>query len=193
MSESSSVEPVARSCGACSLCCTVLRVDELSKLAGVPCKHQREGGGCRVHRTRPRICRAYTCLWLSGGLDEDDRPDRLGAVIDILVTGAETRLSIQAARPGAFDESPRLQEIAQAHRESMPVRVVEADHVLDPDRPYRVLLAGGEAHRVTGEWRTRARPNEPPERIRLPWIARLARRVMIAFRKHRIARMRNKP
>ena len=34
----------------------------------------------------------------------------------------------------------------------MPVRIVEAGNYLDPDRPFRVLLAAGEEHRVAGEW-----------------------------------------
>ena len=82
----------ARSCGACSLCCTVLRVDELKKLGGVDCQHQRKPGefdepksfGCAIHDRRPQICRSYHCLWIAGGLSAGDRPDKLGAVVDIL-------------------------------------------------------------------------------------------------------------
>ena len=70
-----------RAGGDCSLCCQVLRVDELAKLGGVPCIHQDVGAkGCSIHPSRPKICRAYRCLWLSGGLAEADRPHRLGAV-----------------------------------------------------------------------------------------------------------------
>ena len=53
-------------------------------------------------------------------------PDHLGALIDILTEGGSTRLSIQEAVPAAFDASPRLQEIADQYRASMPVRVVAA-------------------------------------------------------------------
>lgn len=169
----------------------MLRVDELSKLGGVPCAHQRSGGGCEIHATRPPICRAYSCLWLSGSLDEGDRPDRLGAVVDLVVVGAEARLSIQEGRPGAFDASARLQQIADAHRESIPVRVVEAGNVHDPDRPFRVLLPDGEVQRVEGEWRTIERPGQPPVRVRLGPFARFARRIAIAFRRRRSAALRN--
>lgn len=182
--------PHARSCGACSLCCTVLRVDELEKLGGVACEHQRKGGGCAIHETRPRICRAYSCLWLSGGLEEADRPDRLGAITDILTVGAETRLSIQEAAPGAFDGSARLQDVARQYRDSMPVRIVEAGNFLDPDRPYRVLLGDGEEHRVEGEWTTVLRPGHDLHKHRLSAFARLARRIVIWFRERKIAAMR---
>jgi hypothetical protein len=181
--------PHARSCGACSLCCTVLRVDELKKLGGVSCKHQCEGGGCAIHATRPSICRAYQCLWLSGGLTDDDRPDSLGAIVDILTVGAETRVSIQEATPNAFDRSPRLQEIAAQYRDAMPVRIVEHGNFLDPDRPYRVLLGDSEEHRVRGEWTTVLRPGSEPERRRLSAFERLARRIAVWIRSRKISGM----
>jgi len=167
----------------------VLRVDELKKLGGVSCKHQCEGGGCAIHETRPSICRAYKCLWLSGGLADDDRPDSLGAIVDILTVGAETRVSIQEATPNAFDRSPRLQEIAAQYRDAMPVRIVEHGNFLDPDRPYRVLLGDSEEHRVRGEWTTVLRPGSEPERRRLSAFERLARRIAVWIRSRKISGM----
>ncbi len=169
----------ARSCGACSCCCHVLRVDELSKPAGCDCVHQREGGGCGIYETRPPICRGYRCLWLQGGLEEEERPDRLGAVVDLEPTGVGVRLAIREVRGGAFDASPALQAIAERYRESMPVRITDTADPTDPDRPYRVLLAGGVEHRVEGEWTEVRRPDRAPERLRLGWAERLARRVGI--------------
>jgi hypothetical protein len=141
----------ARGCGACSVCCTVLRVDELAKLGGVTCLHQRAEGGCAIHPRRPAICRAYACLWLRGSLDDVDRPDRLGAVLDLASRGGLPELVIHEAAPGAFDGVARLREIAEAYRASMPVRMHEYGEALDPDRRFRVLLPGGEEQRVAGE------------------------------------------
>jgi hypothetical protein len=180
-----------RECGACSLCCTVLRVDELGKLGGTPCDHQRARGGCGIHPERPGICRAYRCLWLSGGLADDDRPDRLAAVIDILSQGMTTRLSIQEAEPGAFDASPRLRQIAEEFRVSMPVRIVAAGNVLDPDRPFRVLLPGGEEQRVRGEVIEILRDGKLVEERRQPWLDRMVRRLTIAVRRLRVAGARH--
>jgi hypothetical protein len=177
-----------RSCGDCSLCCTALRVDEIGKLAGVPCEHQLPRGGCAIHARRPKICRAYQCLWLDGGLREDDRPDRLGAVVDIVREGIGARLSIQEGSAGAFDGSRRLREIADEHRESMPVRVVPAGNVLDPDRPYRVLVADGGEHRVEGEWVEHYREGRRISRERLSFIERQARRLAILIRRFKLAR-----
>jgi hypothetical protein len=192
-SPSSAAAASGRSCGACSLCCTVLRVDELAKLGGTPCLHQRAEGGCAIHPRRPAICRRYRCLWLQGGLDPGDRPDRLGAVLDLASRGGLPELVVHEAEPGAFDRSSRLREIALHHRDSMPVRIQDSGGVLDADRPYRVLLPGGEEQRVAGErieiWRDGVRVAER----RLPWVERLARRAVLAARRLRLLRHRRGP
>ena len=177
-----------RSCGDCSLCCQVLRVDELAKLGGVPCIHQDVGAkGCSIHPSRPKICRAYRFLWLSGGLAEPDRPDRLGAVLDVVAQGPVVRLEIRESRPGLFDASPRLAAIAEEFRSSMPVRITDVGDVLDPDRPYRLLLPEGEEHRVAGDWTEVHKPGRPLERRRLPWLERTVRRLVLRLRRYRLA------
>ena len=178
-----------RRCGECSLCCTVLRVDELGKPAGIPCAKLRAahaGGGCGIHPTRPGICRAYRCAWLEGRFRDEDRPDRLGAVVDFAPRGAGFELVIVQQEPGAFDRSERLREIADAHRESLLVRVSDVENVRDPDRPFRVLLPGGEEHRVTGESVQILRDGRPVAERRLPWLERLARRLLVRIRSWRL-------
>jgi Fe-S-cluster containining protein len=188
------MEPgMERRCGDCSLCCTVLRVDapKLKKLGGVNCLHQDVGGpGCAIHATRPQICRAYRCLWLGGGLEEAERPDLLGAVLDVVSDGATVRLEIREAVPGSFDDSERLQAIGERYRVSMPVRISDVGDVLDPDRPYRVLLPGGEEYRVRGEWTEVVHSGRITQRRRLSWIERAARRVILAVRRFRQRGMR---
>jgi hypothetical protein len=183
-----------RACGECSLCCQVLRVDELAKLGGVCCVHQDVGArGCSIHPSRPKICRAYRCLWLSGGLAEADRPDRLGAVLDVVAQGPSVRLEIRESRPGLFDTSTRLAAIAEDFRSSMPVQITDVGDVLDPDRPYRLLLSHGEEHRVTGDWTEIRKPGRPPERRRLPWLERTVRRGVLGLRRFRLGAARSKP
>jgi hypothetical protein len=176
-----------RACGACSLCCTVLRVDELRKLGGTPCVHEREGGGCGIYAERPAICRAYQCLWLRGGLGDDDRPDQLGAVLDVVAQGASPWLEIREASPGAFERSARLREIAEHYRQSMPVRIGDVADVLDPERRFRVLLTGGEERLVEGEWTTLRRSGLPDTRLRLPIFERWLRRLGLWLRRRRVA------
>jgi len=186
----------ARRCGACSLCCTVLRVDEIAKLGGTVCQHVRDGGGCAIHASRPQICRAYHCLWLRGDpqpgtgrggqLGDDDRPDRLGAVLDVVQTGASVRLSIRQATPHSYDRSPRLQQIAAEFRESMPVRISDVSNVADPDQPFRVLLADGEEQIVAGDRVTFVRDGTVLRTTKLPWPERFARRAALRWRALRL-------
>ena len=165
----------------------MLRVDELRKLGGVPCpKLGSPGSGCSIHSTRPGICRRYQCLWLQGRLEEEDRPDRLGAVLDLLSEGGTTRLAIREASPGAFDHNPRLQEIAERFRTSVVVRISGTQDVLDADAPYRMLLPGGETHHVEGEWTTITWPDGRSERRRLAWLERSFRGLVLAVQRWRL-------
>ena len=145
--------------------------------------------GCGIHSSRPSVCRAYRCLWLRGGLREDDRPDGLGAVLDIVPEGATPYLAIRELSAGAFDASPRLREIAEEFRVAMPVRITSADEVMNPDRSYRVLQADGREQRVSGEWVESFQHGEPVSRRRMPWLERMARRLQLAAVSLKLSRL----
>ena len=180
----------ARSCGECDLCCTVLRVDALKKLGGRRCDHQREEGqGCGIYATRPAICRAYRCLWLQGGLDLSDRPDRIGAVIDLSTREGPAYLGIRQLREGTFESSPRLQQIAEAFRETIPVRITRAEDAENASRPYRVLRADGLEQRVEGEWVEEIRNGKSLGPRRIPRIERGFRQLQLAWRRWRGRRL----
>lgn len=177
-----------RACGPCSLCCHVLRVDELSKPAGRDCLHQRSAGGCAIHASRPGVCRAYHCLWLQGGLEDAERPDRIGGVVDLETTGIGLRLAIREAHPGVYDASPALQAIAARYRDQMPVRISDSADPGDPDRPFRVLLAEGVEQRVEGDRIRVYRDGALVEERRQGWAERLGRRLSIWWRSRGLAR-----
>ncbi len=177
----------SRDCGPCTLCCTVLRVDDLKKLGGVACAHLRaDSAGCGIYQDRPRICRTYRCLWLQGGLEDDDRPDRLDAVLDLLTEGGTTRLSVRESVPGAADTNPRLREVIAQFRASVPVRISDVRDVMNPDAPFRVLLPGGEEHRLAGDTRTLWRDGVCQSTERLPLLDRVVRRIVHAIRAFRV-------
>ena len=129
----------------------MLRVDELAKLGGRPCLHQRAEGGCGVHDQRPAVCRAYRCAWLEGAFEPEDRPDRLGAVPNFQSRGDSVRLVLRQLDGGAVGRSPRLQEIVARVRRDMPVEIRDVDDVLDFDRPYRVLLPDDDELEIEGD------------------------------------------
>ncbi len=76
----------SRSCGACTVCCTALTIDdpELKKVQGVPCRHVVPGGGCGIYHTRPRTCRTFYCGWRElKWVRETLRPDRSGVLFQL--------------------------------------------------------------------------------------------------------------
>ena len=178
-----------RACGECTLCCTLLRVDELRKLGGTPCRELRRAPappGCGIHATRPPICRAYHCLWLAGGLDEADRPDRLGAILDVATEGGTSRLRVHEVVPGAYERSERLRAIVARYREAMPVRISSVAQVDDPLAPLRELGPGGSEQRIEGDWLVRLADGREGERRRLPWLERRLRRIALAVRRRKL-------
>ena len=78
---------MTRRCGECTLCCRLLPVKELGKLANERCRHQR-GLGCNVYHKLAQVsqsCALWTCRWLTE-VDTVDlaRPDRSHYVIDVM-------------------------------------------------------------------------------------------------------------
>lgn len=74
-----------RQCGDCQLCCKLLPVPEIGKLANTKCKHQRHHVGCTVYHNLPISCATWNCRWLVNDDTGDlSRPDRSHYVIDIM-------------------------------------------------------------------------------------------------------------
>lgn len=69
-------------CGDCTVCCTIMNVEELSKPAQVPCEHANKG--CEIYETRPQSCRNFQCLWSNNFIEGDERrrPDKLGLMFN---------------------------------------------------------------------------------------------------------------
>lgn len=74
---------IDRSCGACSLCCSVYEISIFKKPEWKWCTHCERGVGCRIYAQRPRVCRKYVCMWRAGSGAMEDRPDRIGVMMDI--------------------------------------------------------------------------------------------------------------
>ena len=83
---------LARTCSACTACCTTLRIDsvpglstrfdtgeDLVKPAGVPCKYLGNQG-CTIYEVRAVVCRRFQCDWKRGvkGFPEDQPPLKAG-------------------------------------------------------------------------------------------------------------------
>ena len=85
-----------RSCGECTLCCSVLNIDkpEIQKPSGVLCRHCT-AGGCAVYETRPQVCRSFHCGWMQlANMDDKWRPDRSGVFVEFQQLNGVTGLSL---------------------------------------------------------------------------------------------------
>lgn len=74
-----------RTCGNCTVCCTVLKVDapDFKKPAGTPCAYL-DSHGCGIHAARPGICRTWFCAWRRvAGMPDEARPDRSGLLVSL--------------------------------------------------------------------------------------------------------------
>jgi hypothetical protein len=76
-----------RECGECQLCCRLLPVVSLEKVANQKCQFQKFHKGCSVYRTRkmPFECHTWNCRWIVSTIpDNMARPDRVHYVVDLM-------------------------------------------------------------------------------------------------------------
>jgi hypothetical protein len=109
-----------RSCGSCSLCCKLLKVDDppFFKPPGKWCPHCRPGhGGCSIYDTRPGVCRGWGCGWLTNStLGDEWRPTRAKMVVAWEPIGEATRhawcnIGVDPGSPDAWRRDPYRSQI----------------------------------------------------------------------------------
>lgn len=99
-----------KSCGPCTLCCTVLDIPELAKPAGRPCVHL--GQGCGIYPDRPSPCRVFTCGWLATeALGELWRPDIAGFLIRDERDNGQLCIDVAPDRAGSWRREPYLRQL----------------------------------------------------------------------------------
>ncbi len=94
-----------RECGACSVCCVSLRINEdvLKKIADVPCQHLSQRG-CGIYTERPRVCKNWYCAWrIFPSLGDEWRPD----ISKILIKYSGNKITLQ---PLKSEHSKKLAE-----------------------------------------------------------------------------------
>lgn len=92
-----------RSCGSCTLCCKVLRVEALDKPAGAWCPSCRKGIGCEIYETRPGECRTFGCLWLADEhFPAEMKPERSKIVIALESGGGRVGVYVDPDTPTAW-------------------------------------------------------------------------------------------
>lgn len=155
-----------RECGACTACCHAPDIPWLEKPEFTSCTHLKEGAGCEIYSTRPKGCRDFKCLWLAapknaGFLTEEDRPDKLGVMIQLNGGAAEFEgVDLWELRPGAL-ESDRARRIRAALRARSFI-ITEARY--DPEKKSvrrKLVTPTVEGKTVFIEGRTSDDPDNP--------------------------------
>ena len=129
----------SRSCGACSLCCKIPLIEELSKPRGQWCVNFVRGTGCGIYETRPQTCRGFMCQWLLDPAmppEWDPKKSRM-----YMATEGDRKLivHVDAGSPGPWGPAhyPWLKKTAaHALSQGMMVLVIAAGQtsVVLPDR-----------------------------------------------------------
>jgi hypothetical protein len=86
-------------------CCEVLGIE--GKPDHQRCPHQCDAG-CDIYATRPNQCQAFSCLYLQGQIEGDERrrPDKLGLIFYTVPTNIGNILGCWEAWPGAALDDP---------------------------------------------------------------------------------------
>jgi hypothetical protein len=139
-----------RTCGSCTLCCTVMLVEELKKPAGITCSYLVAGSGCGIREHRPRSCRTFFCGWrLDPNIDSLWKPNICGFVLTLSLRLSAMVLMVDPARPLAWKMQPyhgRLKEwAARAFKEDKRIVAMVAGGeatVILPDRDVPIGVVG---------------------------------------------------
>jgi hypothetical protein len=110
-------EPVVmvpgRVCGSCSLCCKLLRIEELDKPAGRWCCHCTAGrDGCKIYDTRPGSCRSFHCTWLiNPELGAEWRPTTAKMVLYYDPPARRLAVHVDPEFPSAWRSEPYYRQL----------------------------------------------------------------------------------
>ncbi len=107
-------QKVVRSCGECTACCKTHQVEALQKPQGKWCVHCAIGVGCKIYDQRPQECVEYSCEWRNGSGSESDRPDKIGVLVDAVISDDRTEALIRVVEvlEGRI-ERPRIRRMVQ--------------------------------------------------------------------------------
>jgi len=167
-----------RQCGTCTLCCKVLRIDEVENPAGQWCKHCAPGKGCRIHPERPDSCRDFYCLWLSQeGLGPEWKPEKSKIVLRVELNGQRLAAHVDTGSPGAWRRTPyfevlkRWSEEAIAKQQQVSVWIGMHCIVILPDKEIDLGVVGPDEVVVSTTRMTPQGPEHGAEKIKASEVA----------------------
>ena len=101
-------------CDGCTVCCTVMGLQELGKPFYAKCVQVVENG-CGIYADRPRSCQDFVCSWAAGLLGDSQtrRPDQTGLLFFLRRFADGMWLEIYEAAPGAAADVQRVDYLVQ--------------------------------------------------------------------------------
>lgn len=120
-----------RQCGTCSLCCKLLRIEDIGKEADTWCQHCKPGkGGCTIYADRPAVCAVFQCEWLLTDLEDAWKPLDSKMVVHISKGSAKyhyLNIVVDIGVPNRWREPQwfnRIKQLAElGHNRNIIVRV----------------------------------------------------------------------
>lgn len=112
-----------RTCAGCTLCCTLLAIDELNKPRATDCIHCDLGVGCKIYEKRPSPCTNFYCGYLlNAGLGEDWRPLACGIVLSFDPETNRILVSVEPSRGEIWKREPYYATLKDWAARILPVQ-----------------------------------------------------------------------
>jgi hypothetical protein len=148
----------ARSCGACTLCCKLMKIIALDKPHGAWCAHCKQGSGCTIYERRPDECRSFMCGFLQlPELDEAWRPSNSKIILVSELDGKRISAYVDPQRPDAWRKEPYYSQLKRwailKAPEGVHVAVAVGRRIIMvfPDRDVDLGVAADDEILVTSE------------------------------------------
>lgn len=125
------------------MCCDYVSIAELAKPARQLCQHLEPSGyGCTIHNDpqRPAVCRNFMCSWMRGFGSDEDRPDKVGAMVSVNAIENGFFGQVLEIRPGAVAGSAASIIADVAEQTRLPVVISDYESLPPNDRGDRVAV-----------------------------------------------------
>ena len=108
-------QATGRQCGKCTMCCTLMGVDEpphLTKPPNTKCQHCVPGKGCTIYERRPSTCRGFYCQWLVDSTVDDTLYPLTAKIVTYINEGGNLGFSVDPHRPDRWLQHPYFERIS---------------------------------------------------------------------------------
>lgn len=154
-----------RSCGDCTMCCKLIKVDALQKPQGTWCQHCNPGKGCRIYEKRPQECVDFFCGYMtSPQVGEEWKPVHSKIVLLTDVGGKRITAFVDPQRPDAWRAEPyystlkKWARLTGAYQKQVRVAVGKRLHIILPDKDTDLGIVADDEIVLTGTKNTPAGP-----------------------------------